>query len=76
MALKKASLREFTSTVGWQLLRSCCAVVKFGRTYRYTKGKAVASDLVNNLKGSGMIHVFTLLQWHKSKNWFRKAGAR
>ena len=26
--------------------------------YRYTKGKAVASNLVNNLKGSGMIQVF------------------
>ena len=33
-------------------------VVQFRHTYRYTKGKAVASDLVNNLKGSGMIHVF------------------
>ena len=35
----------------------CCQV----RTHihcRYTKGKTVASDLVNNLKGSGMIYVF------------------
>ena len=35
----------------------CCQV----RTHvlcRYTKGKAVASDLVNNLKGSGIINVF------------------
>ena len=28
------------------------------RTDTWDKGKAVASDLVNNVKGSGMIHIF------------------
>ena len=44
----------------------CCQV----RTHvhcRYTKGKAVASDLVNNLKGSGMIYVFSHFFHNKNR---------
>ena len=51
----------------------CCQV----RTHvhcRYTKGKAVAYNLVNNLKGLGMIHTFHFFRSKNRKTSSKKPG--
>ena len=39
-----------------------------------TQEDAIASDLVNNLKGSGTYTFFTVFSHKKSKKWVKKTG--